>query len=159
MGWEIYPEGLERLLVRFAAYGLPILVTESGVADRAGSVRPSFIRSHIYAIDRARARGRQRPGYLHWSLMDNFEWSHGYEGRFGLYTIDFAGDPHAGAAADCRRADVSGTGPRSGIALTGRRVVRTGFRLAPSTSTSTETGEIAQPRCYHRGQRDSSTWR
>jgi beta-glucosidase len=93
MGWEIYPEGLERLLVRFAAYGWPILVTESGVADRAGTVRPGFIRSHIYAIDRARAAGVNVTGYLHWSLMDNFEWSHGYEGRFGLYTIDFAGDP------------------------------------------------------------------
>jgi beta-glucosidase len=92
MGWEIYPEGLERLLVRFAAYGWPIIVTESGLADRAGTVRPGFIRSHVYAIDRARAAGVDVTGYLHWSLMDNFEWSHGYEGRFGLYTIDFAGD-------------------------------------------------------------------
>jgi beta-glucosidase len=93
MGWEIYPEGLERLLVRFAAYGWPIIVTESGLADRAGTVRPGFIRSHVYAIDRARAAGVNVTGYLHWSLMDNFEWSHGYQGRFGLFTIDFAGDP------------------------------------------------------------------
>ncbi len=93
MGWEIYPEGLYRLLLTFAPYGWPIIVTESGVADRTGIVRPSFIRSHAYAIDRARAEGVPVIGYLHWSLMDNFEWSHGYEGRFGLYTIDFAGDP------------------------------------------------------------------
>lgn len=92
MGWEIYPEGLFRLLVRFASYGWPIIVTESGIADRAGTERPGFIRSHIYAIDRARAAGVPVIGYLHWSLIDNFEWSHGYEGRFGLYSIDFDGD-------------------------------------------------------------------
>jgi beta-glucosidase len=93
MGWEIYPEGLYRLLLTFARYGWPIIVTESGLADRAGTVRPGYIRSHIYAIDRARAEGVPVVGYLHWSLIDNFEWSRGYTGRFGLYTIDFAGDP------------------------------------------------------------------
>jgi beta-glucosidase len=93
MGWDIYPEGLERLLLRFAGYGWPIIVSESGIADRGGTIRPGFIRSHIYAIDRARAAGIPVIGYMHWSLMDNFEWSHGYNGRFGLFTIDFAGDP------------------------------------------------------------------
>jgi len=93
LGWEIYPEGLERVLERFARFGWPILVTESGVADRTGAIRPGFIRSHIYAVDRARAAGVDVIGYMHWSLIDNFEWSHGYEGRFGLYAIDFAGDP------------------------------------------------------------------
>jgi beta-glucosidase len=68
-------------------------VTETGVADRAGTIRPGFIRAHAYAVDRARADGVNVKGYVYWSLIDNFEWSHGYEGRFGLYTIDFAGDP------------------------------------------------------------------
>lgn len=93
MGWEIYPEGLYRLLRRFGAYGWPIIVTENGVADERGDVRPGFIRSHVYALDRARADGVPVFGYLYWSLMDNFEWSHGYHGRFGLYTIDFERDP------------------------------------------------------------------
>ena len=54
--------------------------------------RPGFIRAHVYALDRARGEGVNVIGYMHWSLIDNFEWSHGYEGRFGLFTIDFAGD-------------------------------------------------------------------
>ena len=93
MGWEIYPEGLERMLEKLAPYGWPLLVSENGIADRAGTMRPDFIRAHVYALDRARAKGVNVIGYMHWSLMDNFEWSHGYEGRFGLFTVDFAGDP------------------------------------------------------------------
>jgi beta-glucosidase len=93
MGWEIYPEGLERMLEKFAPYGWPLLVSETGIADRAGTTRPGFIRSHVFALDRARAAGVNVIGYMHWSLTDNFEWSHGYEGRFGLFAIDFDGDP------------------------------------------------------------------
>jgi beta-glucosidase len=93
MGWEIYPEGLLRLLERFAGRPWPILVTENGVADARGTVRPDFLRAHLYAVDRARAEGVDVLGYLHWSLIDNFEWSEGFGGRFGLFTIDFANDP------------------------------------------------------------------
>jgi beta-glucosidase len=93
MDQEVYPEGLYRVLTRFAGYGWPILVTENGMADRAGDRRPAFLRAHIYALDRARADGVPILGYLYWSLTDNFEWAHGYRGRYGLYAIDFDGDP------------------------------------------------------------------
>jgi beta-glucosidase len=93
LGWEIYPEGLYRLLARYASSPWPLFVTENGVADARGDCRPDFLRAHIYAVDRARREGVNVIGYLHWSLIDNFEWSHGYEGRFGLFTIDFAHDP------------------------------------------------------------------
>jgi beta-glucosidase len=93
MGWEIYPEGLYRLLVRFGAYGWPLIVAENGIADAGGARRADFIRAHLYALNRARREGVDVRGYLYWSLTDNFEWSHGYRGRFGLFTIDFAGDP------------------------------------------------------------------
>ncbi len=93
MGWEIYPEGLYRLLKHFSARPWPLFVTENGVADARGTLRPDFLRGHLYALDRARAEGVNVIGYLHWSLIDNFEWSEGYGGRFGLYTIDFANDP------------------------------------------------------------------
>ncbi|HEY2901134.1 MAG TPA: family 1 glycosylhydrolase [Polyangia bacterium] len=93
MGWEIYPEGLTRLLLHYAAYEWPLLVTENGVADARGDRRPDFLRAHIYALDQARAGGADVIGYIVWSLIDNFEWSRGYQGRFGLFSIDFAGDP------------------------------------------------------------------
>jgi beta-glucosidase len=93
MGWEIYPEGLYRLLMRYAKSGWPLFVTENGVADARGDRRPDFLRAHVYAMDRARADGADVIGYLHWSLIDNFEWSYGYEGRFGLFSVDLAGDP------------------------------------------------------------------
>jgi beta-glucosidase len=92
LGWEIYPEGLYRLLHRYARRGWPIIVTESGVADGRDVLRSDFLRAHVYATDRARAEGVDVRGFIFWSLTDNFEWSHGYRGRFGLFRIDFA-DP------------------------------------------------------------------
>ncbi len=110
MGWEIYPEGLYRLLTHYKTYGWPLLVTENGIADNAGTRRADFIRAHIYALDRARAEGADVIGYIYWSLMDNFEWSHGYRGRFGLFSIDFAFDPSLTRRPTAAVADVSGSG-------------------------------------------------
>ena len=90
LGWEILPAGIERAISECRAFGLPILITENGIADRADRWRGEFIRVTLAAIDRARAAGADVRGYIHWSLMDNFEWSDGYQGRFGLYTVDFA---------------------------------------------------------------------
>ena len=64
-------------------------MTENGVADGRDVLRSDFLRAHIYAVDRARAEGVDVIGYVYWSLIDNFEWSHGYRGHFGLYSIDF----------------------------------------------------------------------
>jgi len=89
MGWEIYPEGLETALRDCAAFGLPLVVTENGIADADDRWRGGFIRVSLEALDRARAAGADVRGYFHWSLMDNFEWNDGFEGRFGLYAVDF----------------------------------------------------------------------
>jgi beta-glucosidase len=93
LGWPIHPEGLLHELRVFSAYGWPLIVTENGLADAGGARRPGFIRSHVFAVDEARRGGVNVIGYLHWSLIDNFEWSHGYAGRFGLFSIDFEHDP------------------------------------------------------------------
>jgi beta-glucosidase len=92
LGWEVYPEGLERALVESSAFGLPLIVTENGIADARDRIRPDFIRESLAAVDRARARGVDVRGYFHWSLFDNFEWNDGYHGRFGLFAIDFEKD-------------------------------------------------------------------
>jgi len=89
LGWEIFPEGLERALLECGAYGLPLVITENGLADEADRWRPDFVRASLAAMDRARSRGANVQGYFHWSLMDNFEWADGHEGRFGLYAVDF----------------------------------------------------------------------
>jgi beta-glucosidase len=91
LGWEILPEGLEVALRACARFGVPLMVTENGIADAADRWRPDFIRASLAALDRARAAGVDVRGYFHWSLMDNFEWQEAYEGKFGLYALDTAG--------------------------------------------------------------------
>jgi len=87
--WEIYPRGFERAALRFAALGKPILVTEHGFADAKDSFRPRALVDGLIHLRRAIDRGAQVIGYLHWSLLDNFEWADGYAPRFGLYRVDF----------------------------------------------------------------------
>lgn len=92
LGWELYPEGLFLVLQRFASEGLPLYVTENGMADNTenGEQRPRMLRAHLAAMELAVERGVDVRGYLHWSLMDNFEWAEGFEPRFGLFRVDFA---------------------------------------------------------------------
>ena len=89
LGWEVYPAGFEVSLRRAARLGVPILVTENGFADAADRFRPRALVEHLLHMHRAMGSGAPVIGYLHWSLMDNFEWSDGYRGRFGLYRVDF----------------------------------------------------------------------
>ncbi len=91
LGWEIYPEGLLRLLSDVhERYHQPIRITENGLADAADARRGRFIREHLRAVRRALAAGIRVEGYYHWSLLDNFEWSEGYTAAFGLIAVDFA---------------------------------------------------------------------
>jgi beta-glucosidase/6-phospho-beta-glucosidase/beta-galactosidase len=70
-------------------YGLPVYVTENGVADADDDQRPSYLVRHLEVLQRVIARGvADVRGYLHWSLVDNFEWASGYFPKFGLYSFD-----------------------------------------------------------------------
>jgi beta-glucosidase len=90
MGWPIRPEGLLAILLRLRRYRLPVYITENGIADAADSMRADFLRSHLRMVEKAQAQGVDVRGYLHWSLMDNFEWAEGFRPRFGLLNVDFA---------------------------------------------------------------------
>lgn len=88
-GYEFRPEALEAALKRAAsATGLPLLVTENGIATDDDAERVEFLHGAITALGRAMADGVNVLGYLHWSLLDNFEWNQGYTMRFGLVEVD-----------------------------------------------------------------------
>lgn len=88
-GWEIYPAGLGALLERFSGLGVPLMVTENGIATRDEGLRRRFLREHLAELGSALEGGADVIGYLYWSLMDNFEWALGRAPRFGLAEVDF----------------------------------------------------------------------
>lgn len=89
LGWEIAPAGLLEVLRRLHKYRLPILITENGLADSKDDRRFSYILNHLLMIYVAVTEGIDVKGYLHWSLMDNFEWAEGFDPRFGLIEINY----------------------------------------------------------------------
>ncbi len=89
-GWEFYPESLYQALIELKPYGKPIYITENGLADAQDSMREEFIKTSLIAVHSAITDGADVRGYLHWSLLDNFEWDNGYWLRFGLVAVDRA---------------------------------------------------------------------
>ncbi|HWP24700.1 MAG TPA: glycoside hydrolase family 1 protein [Candidatus Binatia bacterium] len=90
MGWEVYPAGLKIVLEKFSRYGLPLLVTENGIATENESLRREFLQEHLQSLAEALESGVNVIGYLYWSLIDNFEWALGTMPRFGLAAVDYA---------------------------------------------------------------------
>ena len=76
--------------IRYAhrATGKPILVTENGIDATDDAERARFIPAAIAAVEAARRDGVPVLGYIHWSLLDNFEWLSGYKPRYGLVAVD-----------------------------------------------------------------------
>jgi len=110
MGWPVTPDGLRSLLLRITADypPVPLVITENGSAwhdsraalavrgDEPGAPPPiadpprvAYLSAHLAALAAAVAQGADVAGYFVWSLLDNFEWSHGYTQRFGLVRVDF----------------------------------------------------------------------
>jgi len=88
MGWEYFPEGLHRNLVRLQGLGKPIYVTENGVATLDDDARTRHLLAHLGEVARAIRDGADVRGYFYWSFMDNFEWAEGYCRHFGLVAVD-----------------------------------------------------------------------
>ena len=87
--WPIYPPGFYEVLMETKKHNLPILVTENGIPDAQDKLRSWFIASYTHEMHRAINDGAPVFGYLHWSLLDNFEWWDGFSGRFGLAETNF----------------------------------------------------------------------
>ena len=92
-GWgEIHAYGLFDILARlWKRYRLPIRITENGIPDALDEHRPAFIANHLKEIWRAINLKVPVEGYYFWSLLDNYEWTEGYDPRFkfGLFEVDF----------------------------------------------------------------------
>ena len=91
MGWDLYPQGLYELIMRSKnKWNMPVLITENGLPERADRNRAPFIVAEVREIQQAMKDGATVLGYLHWSLMDNWELQSNYtkESQFGLYHID-----------------------------------------------------------------------
>ncbi|QQS16008.1 MAG: glycoside hydrolase family 1 protein [Candidatus Moraniibacteriota bacterium] len=88
IGWEFYPESIYQALTELKPYGKPIYITENGLADRSDTLRQEFLTRALASVHRAIEDGAEIKGYLHWSLLDNFEWDKGFWPCFGLIAVD-----------------------------------------------------------------------
>jgi beta-glucosidase len=89
MGYEYWPQGVEHCARRAAALtGLPVLLTESGIATDNDTERIAYVSEALRGVRRALDDGVDIRGYFVWSLLDNCEWSHGFGPKFGLHGVD-----------------------------------------------------------------------
>jgi beta-glucosidase len=107
-GYEYYPESLAHT-IRYAAAktGKPVYVTENGIATNDDARRIAYIDSALAGVRACLDDGIDVRGYIHWSLLDNFEWVFGYAQKFGLVAVDrktFKRTPKASAVHLGRRA-------------------------------------------------------
>jgi beta-glucosidase len=117
MDWEIHAPGLEEILtwVRSRYGDVPLYITENGAAfddpqPVGGRVedgpRVAYLSEHLLAARRALAAGVNLRGFFVWSLLDNFEWSHGTSKRFGIVYVDFSNQRRTPKASASFYADV-----------------------------------------------------
>ncbi|HYL21382.1 MAG TPA: GH1 family beta-glucosidase [Gemmatimonadales bacterium] len=119
-GWEVYAPGLAETLTWVrdlrGVGDLPLYVTENGAAfpdppqSKNGAMddplRVDYYRGHLRGALDAIRRGVNLRGYFAWSLLDNYEWSHGYSKRFGIVHVDFATQRRTPKASALFYADV-----------------------------------------------------
>ncbi|MFC1613443.1 glycoside hydrolase family 1 protein [Patescibacteria group bacterium] len=89
MGWMINPKGIYYSLLAVKKYKKPIYITENGIPDTTDKKREKYIKEHLYWVWKAIQEGADTRGYLHWSLLDNFEWAHGFWPKFGLVEVNY----------------------------------------------------------------------
>ena len=68
--------------------GCPILVTENGIGTEDDTRRIAYTTRALQGVQRCLADGIDVRGYIHWSMLDNYEWTQGYRPKFGLIAVD-----------------------------------------------------------------------
>jgi beta-glucosidase len=110
LGWDIYPQGLYKLLVAMKKYNLPIFITENGICTEDDDLRWDYIRQHLEELHRAIRQGVKVIGYIYWSLIDNFEWAEGFGPHFGLVQVDYQNYKRTIRASARKLAEVTRSG-------------------------------------------------
>jgi len=88
--WDLAPADIQYALERLNdKYKLPMIITENGLADGVDDYRQWWITQTIIGMQKAMDNGVKLEGYLHWSLLDNFEWAYGKWPRFGLAEVNY----------------------------------------------------------------------
>ena len=90
MGYEFYPRAVGGAIRRAhsSCPGVPILVTENGIATTNDDKRIAYIDAAMREVLACMGEGIDVRSYLYWSLLDNFEWALGYAPTFGLVAVD-----------------------------------------------------------------------
>lgn len=89
LGWHMAPGDIQYALERWHdKYKKPIMITENGVADDRDDYRKWWLMTTLIAMQKAMGNGVQLLGYMHWSLLDTFEWNKGFWPHFGLVAVD-----------------------------------------------------------------------
>ncbi len=88
LDWGLHPEGIKFLLTNLKKFNKPIYILENGLADKGDQHRSWYIKEVLKNVHQAISEGADIKGYFHWSLIDNFEWAHGFHPCFGLYEVD-----------------------------------------------------------------------
>lgn len=88
MPFPVSPESFYDGILAMASFGVPLYITENGCPDTTDTYRPEFIKGYVQQLSRAMKQGINIKGYFHWTLVDNFEWDHGYTQQFGLHSFD-----------------------------------------------------------------------
>ena len=90
LGWYMEPSGIVEILAQVAKRykKKPIIITENGCPDAKDDFRQWWLEQTMQALEQAKQQNIPVKGYLHWSLVDNFEWADGWWPKFGLIEVD-----------------------------------------------------------------------
>ena len=89
VGWEVHPRGLAKVLRSASRLGVPLIITENGIATHDTERKTAYLKNHVDVIEQCLRDGLDVQGYYYWTLIDNYEWLQGLDSRFGLYQVDF----------------------------------------------------------------------